>query len=92
VQNSGGFSSVEDAKVQQSSVSFLYGYALGFRFRTKKARNIWFDFRYENIQGGKAEYVIPETVTIENNTDLVYTTGTTKSNREINHFGLTYGF
>ena len=92
VQNSGGFSSVEDTKVQQSSTSFLYGYALGFRFRTKKARNVWFDLRYENIQGGKAQYVIPETVTIQNNTDLVYTTGTTKTNRQIIQFGLTFGF
>ena len=92
VQNSGGFSSVEDAKVQQSSVSFLYGYALGFRFRTKNAKRVWFDLRYENIQGGKAQYVIPETVTIQNNTDLVYTTGTTKTNRQIIQFGLTFGF
>jgi hypothetical protein len=92
VQNSGGFSSVEDTKVQQSSVSFLYGYALGFRFRTKNARRVWFDLRYENIQGGKAQYVIPETVTIQNNTDLVYTTGTTKTNRQIIQFGLTFGF
>ena len=92
VQNSGGFSSVEDEKVQQSSVSFLYGYALGFRFRAKNARNVWFDLRYENIQGGKAQYVIPETVTIQNNTDLVYTTGTTKTNRQIIQFGLTFGF
>ncbi len=92
VQNSGGFSSVEDTKVQQSSVSFLYGYALGFRFRTKNAKRVWFDLRYENIQGGKAQYVIPETVTIQNNTDLVYTTGTTKTNRQIIQFGLTFGF
>jgi hypothetical protein len=92
VQNSGGFSSVEDAKVQQSSTSFLYGYALGFRFRTKKAKRVWFDLRYENIQGGKAQYVIPETVTIQNNTDLVFTTGTTKTNRQIIQFGLTFGF
>ncbi len=92
VQNSGGFSSVEDTKVQQSSVSFLFGYALGFRFRTKKAKNVWFDLRYENIQGGKAQYVIPETVTIQNNTDLTYTTGTTKTNRQIIQFGLTFGF
>ncbi len=92
VQNSGGFSSVEDTKVQQSSTSFLYGYALGFRFHAKKARNVWFDLRYENIQGGKAQYVIPETVTIQNNTDLVYTTGTTKTNRQIIQFGLTFGF
>ena len=92
VQNSGGFSSVEEAKVQQSSTSLLYGYALGLRFRTKNARNIWFDIRYENIQGGKAQYVIPETATIQNNTDLVYTTGTTKTNRQIIQFGLTFGF
>ena len=92
VQNSGGFSSVEEAKVQQSSTSLLYGYALGLRFRTKNAKHVWFDLRYENIQGGKAQYVIPETVTIQNNTDLVYTTGTTKTNRQIIHFGLTFGF
>ena len=92
VQNSGGFSSVEEAKVQQSSTSLLYGYALGLRFRTKNAKHVWFDLRYENIQGGKAQYVIPETVTIQNNTDLVYTTGTTKTNRQIIQFGLTFGF
>ena len=92
VQNSGGFSSVEEAKVQQSSTSLLYGYALGFRFRAKNAKHIWFDIRYENIQGGKAQYVIPETVKIQNNTDLVYTTGTTKTNRQIIQFGLTFGF
>jgi hypothetical protein len=92
VQNSGGFSSVEEAKVQQSSTSLLYGYALGLRFRAKNSRNVWFDLRYENIQGGKAQYVIPETVTIQNNTDLVYTTGTTKTNRQIIQFGLTFGF
>jgi hypothetical protein len=92
VQNSGGFSSVEEAKVQQSSTSLLYGYALGLRFRAKNARNIWFDIRYENIQGGKAQYVIPETVTIQNNTDLEFTTGTTKTNRQIIQFGLTFGF
>jgi hypothetical protein len=92
VQNSGGFSSVEEAKVQQSSTSLLYGYALGLRLRTKNARNIWFDIRYENIQGGKAQYVIPETVTVQNNTDLIYTTGTTKTNRQIIQFGLTFGF
>jgi hypothetical protein len=92
VQNSGGFSSVEEAKVQQSSTSLLYGYALGFRFRTKNARRVWFDIRYENIQGGKAQYVIPETVTVQNNTDLIYTTGTTKTNRQIIQFGLTFGF
>ena len=92
VQNSGGFSSVEEAKVQQSSTSLLYGYALGLRFRTKNARKIWFDIRYENIQGGKAQYVIPETVTVQNNTNLVFTTGTTKTNRQIIQFGLTFGF
>ena len=92
VQNNGGFSSVEEAKVQQSSTSVLYGYALGLRIRTKKAKHVWFDLRYENIQGGKAKYVIPETVTIQNNTDLVYTTGTTKTNRQIIQFGLTFGF
>ena len=92
VQNSGGFSSVEEAKVQQSSTSLLYGYALGLRFRTKNARKIWFDLRYENIQGGKAQYVIPETVTVQNNTNLVFTTGTTKTNRQIIQFGLTFGF
>jgi hypothetical protein len=92
VQNSGGFSSVEEAKVQQSSTSLLYGYALGLRFRTKNARNVWFDIRYENIQGGKAQYVSPETVTVQNNTDLIYTTGTTKTNRQIIQFGLTFGF
>jgi hypothetical protein len=92
VQNSGGFSSVEEAKVQQSSTSLLYGYALGFRFRTKNARRVWFDIRYENIQGGKAQYIIPETVTVQNNTDLRYTTGTTKTNRQIIQFGLTFGF
>jgi len=92
VQNSGGFSSVEEEKVQQSSTSLLYGYALGLRFRTKNARNVWFDIRYENIQGGKAQYVIPETVTVQNNTDLIYTTGTTKTNRKIIQFGLTFGF
>ena len=92
LQNNGGFSSVEEAKVQQSSTSLLYGYAFGFRFRTKKTRKIWFDLRYENIQGGKAQYVIPETVTIQNNTDLVYTTGTTKTNRQIIQLGVTFGF
>ena len=92
VQNSGGFSSVEEAKVQQSSTSLLYGYALGFRFRAKRSQHLWFDLRFENIQGGKAKYVIPETVTIQNNTDLVYTTGTTKTNRQIIQFGLTFGF
>ena len=92
VQNSGGFSSVEEAKVQQSSTSLLYGYALGFRFRAKRSQHLWFDIRFENIQGGKAKYVIPETVTIQNNTDLVYTTGTTKTNRQIIQFGLTFGF
>jgi len=92
VQNSGGFSSVEDAKVQQSSTSFLYGYAVGLRIRTKRAKNVWFDLRYENIQGGKAQYVIPETVTVQNNTSINYTTGTTKTNRQIIQFGLTFGF
>lgn len=92
VQNNGGFSSVEEAKVQQSSTSLLYGYALGLRIRTKKAKHVWFDLRYENIQGEKAQYVIPETVTIQNNTDIVYTTGTTKTNRQIIQLGLTFGF
>jgi len=92
IQNSGGFSTVQNAKVQQSSTSMLYGYALGFRFRTKNAKHVWFDLRYENIQGGKAKYVIPETVSIQNNSNLVYTTGTTKTNRQIVQFGLTFGF
>ena len=92
VQNSGGFSSVEEAKVQQSSTSLLYGYALGLRIRARNSKHMWFDIRYENIQGGKAQYVIPETVTIQNNIDLVYTTGTTKTNRQIIQFGLTFGF
>ncbi len=92
IQNSGGFSTVQNAKVQQSSTSMLYGYALGFRFRTKNAKRVWFDLRYENIQGGKAKYVIPETVSIQNNSNLVYTTGTTKTNRQIVQFGLTFGF
>lgn len=92
VQNSGGFSSVEDAKVQQSSNSFLFGYALGIRIRTKQAKRVWFDIRYENIQGGKAKYVIPETVRVQNNTELIYSTGTTKTNRHIIQLGLTIGF
>jgi len=92
IQNNGGFSTVQNAKVQQSSTSFLYGYALGFRFRTKNGKRVWFDLRYENIQGGKAKYVIPETVSIQNNSNLVYTTGTTKTNRQIIQFGLTFGF
>ncbi len=92
LQNNGGFSSVEEAKVQQSSTSLLYGYALGVRFRAKNTKHVWFDIRYENIQGGKAQYVIPETVTIQNNTDLLYTTGTTKTNRQILQFGLTFEF
>jgi hypothetical protein len=92
VQNSGGFSSVEEAKVQQSSTSLLYGYAIGLRFRAKNSKHLWFDIRYENIQGGKAQYVIPETVTVQNSTNLNYTTGTTKTNRQIVQFGLTFGF
>jgi hypothetical protein len=92
VQNSGGFSSVEEAKVQQSSTSLLYGYALGLRIRAKNSKHMWFDLRYENIQGGKAQYVIPETVTVQNNTDLVYITGTTNTNRQIIQLGLTFGF
>ena len=92
VQNNGGFSSVEEAKVQQSSTSLLHGYALGVRLRAKRSKHLWFDIRVENIQGGQAKYVIPETVTIQNNTDLVYTTGTTKTNRKIVQFGLTFEF
>jgi hypothetical protein len=62
------------------------------RIRAKNSKHLWFDIRYENIQGGKAQYVIPETETIQNNTDLVYTTGTTKTNRKIIQFGLTFEF
>jgi hypothetical protein len=92
IQNNGGFSSVEETKVQQTSTSFLYGYALGLRLHTKNSQRVWFDIRYENIQGGKAQYVIPETVTVQNNTSINYTTGTTKTNRQIIQFGLTFGF
>jgi hypothetical protein len=92
VQNSGGYSSIEEAKVQQSSTSLLYGYAIGIRIQSKQAKRVWFDLRYENIQGAKTQYVIPETVTIQNNSALTYTTGTTKTNRQIIQIGVTLGF
>jgi len=92
VQNSGGFSSVEDAKLIQQGASFLYAYGIGVRIKLGKAQNLFFDLRYEKIDGGKSEYVIPESVHLDQNNNISYNIGNTSTKRDLFQVGLALRF
>lgn len=92
VQNSGGFSSVEDAKLIQQGGSFIYAYGAGVRIKFGKAQNLFFDIRYEKIGGGNSEYVIPESVHLDANNSISYNVGNTSTKRDLFQLGMALRF
>lgn len=92
IQNSGGFSSVEDAKLIQQGGSFLYAYGFGVRIKMGKSQNLFFDLRYEKIDGGKSEYVIPESVHLDQNNAISYNIGNTSTKRDLFQLGMALRF
>jgi Outer membrane protein beta-barrel domain len=92
VTNQGGFSTVQDAQVQNKSTTLLAGYGLGLRFRLNRGRNMFFDIRYQRIAGAKAKYILPESVYVDSKNELQYSTANTYTNRELLQIGISFRF
>ena len=92
VTNQGGFSTVQDAQVQNKSTTLLAGYGLGLRFRLNRSRSVFFDIRYQRIAGAKAKYILPESVYVDSKNQLQYSTANTYTNRELLQVGISFRF
>jgi hypothetical protein len=92
VQNSGGFSSVEDAKIVQQGNSLIFCLGGGLRFKLGKLNNLFIDLGYQLINGGKAEYVIPESVHLNQDNTIEFNIGKTSTKRDLIQFGVTLRF
>jgi len=85
-----GYSSELSTNRDHLDMTFFYGWALGLRWRL--APKFYIEGRYENITGGKVQYVDDESISVNGNNTIAFDLKESKTNMAIYHLGVAIGF
>jgi len=85
-----GYSSELTTNRDHLDMTFLYGWALGLRYRV--APGVYLEARYENITGGKVQYVDDASISVNNDNSIAFDLKESRTNKAVYQLGIAIGF
>jgi len=85
-----GYSSEISTNRDHLDMTFLYGWALGLRYRI--APGVYLEARYENLTGGKVQYVDDESISVNNDNTIAFNLKESGTNKAVYQLGVAIGF
>lgn len=85
-----GYSSELSTNRDHLDMTFFYGWALGLRWRL--APKIFVEARYENIMGGKVQFVDGESVELSNDNSISFDLKESHTNKAVYQLGVAFTF
>jgi len=88
--DNGSYSEVIDEDKEAKDVSAVYGWATGLKFEV--ARSFMLEGRFEALQGGRTNFINPETIEIDKEGGLTYAKENSNTNVYLFHLGFSIEF
>ena len=88
--NGNGYTEANNNIRQHFDITYNYGWAAGLRIRI--APNVFVDGRFENLLGGPAKYVNRESIEVIDESNIIFETLESRTERYTSQGGSTIGF